>query len=50
LLDHPSVSRTGKRKAKCIKAFGKDYTIKFGEGLTMGEVADKAGKVLVGMV
>lgn len=50
LLDHPTTPRIGKRKTRCIKTSDKDYTIKFGEGLTVGEVADKAGKVLVGRV
>lgn len=42
--------RLGKRKIKCVKATSKDLTLKFGEGLTMGEVVDTAGKVLVDTV
>lgn len=50
LQDHPIASRSGKRKAKCVKASRKDFTIKFGECLTMGVVVDMTGKVLVGKV
>lgn len=33
-----------------MKASTKDFTLKFGEGLNMGEVVNTAGKVLVGRV
>lgn len=33
-----------------MKASAKDFTLKFGEGLNMGEVVNTVGKVLVGRV
>lgn len=50
LQDHPSVPQTCKQKVKCVKVSSKDFTIRFSEGLSMGEVAEKANFVLVGYV
>lgn len=50
LQTHPTTPRTGKKKTKCIKASGKDYTIKFGAGLSMGDIANNTSKVLVSRV
>jgi len=36
-----------KRKIMWVKATSKDLTLKFGEGINMGEVEDMTGKVLV---
>jgi len=48
--DHPTMPRSGKRKVKCVKALGRYFTLKFGEGLNMGEVVTMVSKVLVGRV
>lgn len=50
LMEQPSALRTGKRKVKCVKKSSKDLTITFGEDIPMGEVVDKANRVLVGHV
>lgn len=50
LQDNPSAPWTRKRKVKCVKASTKDFTIFFGEDISMGEVAKKASSALVGHV
>lgn len=50
LHSHPTVPHTSKKKSKCIRVSVKDYTIKFEEGLAMGDIANNANKVLVGRV
>lgn len=34
-------------KIKCVKSIRKELTLKFGEGINMGEVVDTTGRVLV---
>lgn len=50
LQDHPSALQTRKRKVKCVKALTKDFTISFGEDISMGEVTNKANSIMVGHV
>lgn len=54
LVDHlqsnPTIPCIGKKESKCIRAFGKDYTIKIREGLSMRDITDNANKVVVGRV
>ncbi len=50
MQDHLTTPRTRKRKLKCVNATSKGLLLKFGEGVTMGEVVDTTNRVLVGRV
>lgn len=50
LLDHHTAPIIGKRKSKCMRTSLEDVTLMFSDGLTMGEVINTTGKVLVGRV